>query len=404
MTPEHGSLASLLTPGMRIAVADGCGAPRSVSAELSDVARNIPGLRLVLGWVPVADEPLDFGAFDDVVVLMGGWGMQVPIHEGQARLVPVRWSTVPALLAGPLRPDVLVASVVPHPDGGVTFGAEVSWMTAAVEAGARVAAVLSHRHPRGGDSAPLPSDQVVIVGESDNPPIGLVFTAPEQVHRDVAAHVGGLLLPGSRLQIGPGALGTAVLEAVDVPVHVDSGLLPDGVVGLERRGLLLSRPVGTYLAGGPELFSWAHARGVLHRMEYTHDTTRLSSGAPFFAVNTALEIDEQGSVNIESVRGRTIASPGGHPDYAVAGARSAKGLSIIAMPSHHQGRSALVHELSGPVATGGHDVDVVVTEHGVVDLRGLDRSERRLAMLAHWDPLTIETRSGGTVRRESVLE
>ncbi|HSK61295.1 MAG TPA: acetyl-CoA hydrolase/transferase C-terminal domain-containing protein, partial [Actinomycetospora sp.] len=63
-----------------------------------------------------------------------------------------------------------------------------------------------------------------------------------------------------------------------------------------------------------------------------------------------------------------------------AAARSVRGLSVIALASGHRGRSTRVERLSRPVTTASHDVDVVVTEHGPADLRGLDRGERRHAL------------------------
>jgi acyl-CoA hydrolase len=144
--------------------------------------------------------------------------------------------------------------------------------------------------------------------------------------------------------------------------------------------LLLGTPVATYLAGGPELYAWAAGRPILHRLEHSHDLGRLSRGIPLVAVNTALEIDEQGQVNVEQVGGSVLGGIGGHSDYAVAGARSVGGLSIVAAPSSHRGRPTLVDALSAPVSTPGQDVDMVVTEAGVADLRGLDRAEKRTAL------------------------
>jgi acyl-CoA hydrolase len=60
------------------------------------------------------------------------------------------------------------------------------------------------------------------------------------------------------------------------------------------------------------------------------------------------------------------------------------GLSIIAVSSSHKGRSTLVRRLSRPVSTPSQDVDVVVTERGSVDLRGLSRAERGAALLDLW--------------------
>lgn len=369
---------------MPVAVADGIGSPRAVSAELSEAARVAGGVRLLLGWTPVADPGLDVTAFADVRTVMAGWGLRRPIEAGLVRALPVRLSAVPALLRGPLRPDLLVAAVVPRPGGGFGFGSEVSWLRAAVAAGARIAGLLAPRYPRCDSGPALPEDQLIIVGSTMDRPVPLTFSAPQAAHHAIAGHVAALIPEGARVQVGPGALGAAVLDGLRSPVRIDSGMLPDAVVSLDRRGLLLGEPVAAYLAGGDQLLDWADGRPLLHPVEHTHDPGRLSSGLPFIAVNTALEVDEQGQVNVEGLPGEAIGGIGGHPDYAAAATRSPGGLSIVALPTTARGRPTLVRRLSGPVTTPGHDVDVLVTESGAADLRGLDRGERARAIRDLW--------------------
>jgi len=123
---------------------------------------------------------------------------------------------------------------------------------------------------------------------------------------------------------------------------------------------------------------------LLHPIEYTHDLGRLSAD-PLFAVNTAVEIDLDGQVNVEGTAASALGGMGGHPDYAAAAARSVGGLSIVAVPTTHHGRSTLVTRLSRPVSTPAHDVDIVVTERGVADLRGLSRPERYKALTRLWE-------------------
>lgn len=53
------------------------------------------------------------------------------------------------------------------------------------------------------------------------------------------------------------------------------------------------------------------------------------------------------------------------------------GLSIIAVPAQFNGRSTLVEALSRPASTPAHDVEVIVTEAGHVDLRSAGWPERR---------------------------
>jgi acyl-CoA hydrolase len=319
-----------------------------------------------------------------VRTVMAGWGLRRPIEAGLVRALPVRLSAVPALLRGALRPDLLVAAVVPRPDGGFGFGAEVSWLRAAVAAGALIAGLLAPGYPYCDSGAPLPEDQLIIVGSTSDRPAPLALSAPQATHHAVARHVAALIPEGARVQVGPGALGAAVLDGLQLPVRIDSGMLPDAVVSLDCRGLLLGEPVAAYLAGGDQLLNWADGRPLLHSVEHTHDPGRLSSGVPFIAVNTALEVDEQGQVNVEGLPGAAIGGIGGHPDYAAAATRSPGGLSIVALPTTVRGRPTLVRRLSGPVTSPGHDVDVLVTEHGAADLRGLDRGERARAIRDLW--------------------
>jgi acyl-CoA hydrolase len=377
-------IGDLVRPGTLVALGDGIGSPRAVTAELSEAARSAGAVRLLLGWTPVADPGLDLTAFADVRTVMSGWGLRRPVDAGLVRALPVRLSAVPALLHGPLRPDLLVAAVVPRPGGGFGFGSEVSWLRAAVAAGVTVAGVLAPRYPCSDAGPALPEDRLVIVGSTSDRPATLTFSAPEPEHRAIAGHVAALVPEGARVQVGPGALGVAIVDALASPVRVESGLLPDGVVDLDRRGLLIGEPAAAYLAGGERLLDWADGRPLLHSIEYTHDSGRLSSGEAFIAVNTALEVDEQGQVNVEGLPGAAVGGIGGHPDYAAAGSRSVGGLSIVALPAARQGRSALVERLSGPVSTPGHDVDILVTERGAVDLRGLDRAERAGAISDLW--------------------
>ncbi len=94
-----------------------------------------------------------------------------------------------------------------------------------------------------------------------------------------------------------------------------------------------------------------------------------------------MDLDAQ--VNVEGTAASTLGGIGGHPDFAAGAARS-DGLSVIAVPTRHARRYTLVDRLSRPTSTPAHDVDVVVTEQGAADLRGLDRAERRNALLRLW--------------------
>ena len=377
-------LGRLLRPGGRVGIGDGVGIPGEGGVVLSGLAAEIGDLDLLLGWLPSLPAGVDLAAFRDVRALMGGYGIRRSIDAGLARYVPSRLGSAPALLRGALRLDVVLASVRSTPTG-FHFTTEVSWQRAAVEAGAVVAGIERPASPLAAAGPPLPPGSVVMVGTSPEGPVRWEWGEPDSVVGELGERAAALVPAGAAVQFAPGSLGTALLDALKVPVRIDTGIVTDGVVALERRGLLLGVPTAPYLAGTELLYNWADGRGVVDGVERTHDPARLAAGDDLVAVNTALEVDTDGQVNVEAAGHSALAGIGGHPDYAAAASRSTQGLSIVAVPSHRGANVTLVERLSAPASTPSHDVDIVVTEVGAADLRGLDRSERRRALAALWN-------------------
>jgi acyl-CoA hydrolase len=376
------ALRDALRPGMTIALGDGVGALRclddggSVGAALSAAAGQVGSVRLVLGWLPAPIEGLDAEAFADVVALMPGWGVREVLRSPKARFLPTRLAAIPALLDDVLRPDVLLTRVVRR-DGSLQFGTEVSWQRAVIDCGTETLAVIDTSSPAAGAEAPLDPSRVEVLGTVGSGAVRIPQRDPEPMHDALADAVLQLIPEDARIQYGPGQLGTALLRRAQVPLHIDTGLLTDAVVDLDRRGLLAGTPSATYLLGSDVLYDWADGRPILRGLDYTHDLTRLSRGLPLVAVNTAIEIDQHGQINVEGLGHRVIGGIGGHPDYCAAARMSSGGLSIIAVPKRVNGRSPLVEQLSRPASTPAHDVDVIVTESGHVDLRAADWSQRR---------------------------
>ncbi|MCE4625200.1 MAG: hypothetical protein F7C35_04970 [Desulfurococcales archaeon] len=91
------------------------------------------------------------------------------------------------------------------------------------------------------------------------------------------------------------------------------------------------------------------------------------------AVNTAVEFDIYGNVNSTHILGSKIINGiGGSADFS----RNAY-LSIFIAPSTRKGgRISTVVPMVSHVDTIDHDVDVIITEQGVCDLRGLSPRER----------------------------
>jgi acyl-CoA hydrolase len=253
-----------------------------------------------------------------------------------------------------------------------------------MSAGAHVLGVERPGLPSLDMGPPLPAEQLTVIDRCPSPASEISWADPGDETREIGRLVASLITEGSRIQYGPGPVGAAVLDALEVPVLIDTGMITDPVMDLARRGLLVGRPFGPYTAGSAALYDWCEGRVDLAGVEVTHDPVRLGGRPPLVAVNTALEMDLDGQVNVESVAGSSIAGVGGQPDYAGAATRSVVGLSVVALPTSRGPHPTLVERLAAPVSTASHDVEVVVTERGIADLRGLDRAERRAAIATLW--------------------
>ena len=334
------------------------------------------GASVILGWMPEHRDWLAEGV--QGWALMGGYALGAPIAEGRLRYVPTRLSAVPHVLAT-LRPDVVVIPAVRR-GAELVYGRSVGWAPAAAAAAAQVVVEIDEDAEDIG--APPITCEITRTVTARR-----LTTAPAPIEagesdRAIADHVVSLLPADATLQFGPGAIADVVVRAIDTPVHVWSGLLTDAVAELAARGLLRSPAVGAYAYGGAPITELCRAGGArLTAISETHDPRCIADTPGFVALNTALQVGLDGSVNVERVRGRLVAGMGGHPDFCAAAARARDGLSIIALRSTHRGRSTIVPQVE-TVSTPRCDVDVVVTEHGVADLRGLDDTERAHRIVA----------------------
>jgi acyl-CoA hydrolase len=387
LTAQELRAANAMLPFLRrdslVVIADGAGSPVGLGRALAHAAKQVGGVRLVVGWSFQAPVPVESDAFTDIRVLVGGYGLREAIRQPNVHYVPVRLSSIPALLHTALKPDVLIAGVRPV-DGGVGFGTEVSWMRAAVDLGIPVLAEVNHGLPASANDGRLPADQVTVISEVDRPPLGITAAPATDDVQKIAERIASLVTPGSVVQYGPGGIGDAAIRGLQVPVRVHSGIVTDAVQDLDQRGLLLDDPVTAYVVGTPTLYDWADGRPMARRVEQTHDLGYLSD-LPLFAINTALEIDLTGQVNVEGFGANVVGAVGGHPDFAAGGSRAIDGLSIAALPTWRGRHRTLVSHLAAPASTARCDIDVVVTEHGIADLRGLDDVERRQALISLWD-------------------
>jgi len=221
-----------------------------------------------------------------------------------------------------------------------------------------------------------------------------VFREPTDDDRAIAANLGSFLSheveetpvfgDSVTLQFGVGSLGNALMgELSDVDfgdreVTYYGEVIQDGLLDLLDEGML-SAASATTLAlsadGQERLFENVdrYAEDVVVRPADVSNAPEVVVRMGVIAVNSALEVDVYGHVNSTHVNGsRVINGLGGSGDFN----RNAL-ITVTALPSTAAGGDlSRIVPMVPHVDHTEHDVDVVVTERGVADLRGLDPRER----------------------------
>ena len=323
---------------------------------------------------------------------------------GVLDIVPAHVSKVPGLMRSRALPvDVALIRVRPHPKPGYySVGVMADFTQAMVGAARCVIGEMDERMPVTSQDALIPCEAVHSLTTADCDEWLMPDGEPSPIDVRVAQQVANVVPDRATLQIGIGSLPVAVCQALmsHRALGVHSGVLCDGLVGLIEEGVATNahkgidsgRTVTGGLFGGRRLMDWANDNAQLdmRSSDYTHSPQVMAQLQNFYSINSAIEVDITGQVNAEVAGGRYLGAIGGQADYVRGAQLSPGGRSIIAMPSTTlDGKiSRIVASLQGgPVTTARADVDLIITEYGVADLRGASMRERaeRLTAIAHPD-------------------
>jgi acyl-CoA hydrolase len=312
------------------------------------------------------------------------------------RIVPSHFSALPALFAHHKLPgDVALIQVAPpDADGRCSFGVDTAYVADAVVHARAVIAEVNAQMPRV-PGASIAYDALTAVVHTDRPLLEAPRARETNVDRAIAEHVVRLVRDGDTLQVGVGALPEAILRGLrgarDLGIH--SGMICDPVVDLVREGVVtgVHKPADTGLIvtgaalGSTKLFTFLDGSDLVVQrpVSYTHRPETLARAGRLVAINGAVEVDLTGQVNAERAGTRAVGAIGGQVDF-LRGAAATGGEGVVALPSvaAKTGATRIVATLGGPVTTARADVGVVVTEHGVARLRGLDLAQRAAALVA----------------------
>jgi acyl-CoA hydrolase len=294
---------------------------------------------------------------------------------------------------------VLFMATPPDSQGICGFGPIVDFLA---DVWPKIPVRIAHINPqlprvRGAEG--IPFSELTAFIEQEQPLLVMADAGTDPTFEAIARNVGRWIGDGATVQAGLGKIPTAALRALcgrrDLRIH--SGLISEAVVDLEEAGALSG---GVAVTGGVAIGTqrlYDAVGGPAYRFEsvaYTHSPRVLSEISNLVCINSALEVDLFGQAYAEMGPGGLMSGPGGASDFA-RGTYAAGGLRIVALPASaaHGVISRIVgpNAGAGPVSLGRMDTDVVVTEFGAADLRGLGHHDRAKALITVAPPDHRET-------------
>ena len=326
--------------------------------------------------------------------------------------------------------DVGVLTVAPmDKDGYFNFGTTSLWHRAVVDRSRIMIVEVYPAMPQiHGEHNRIHVSEVDYIIDGNNQSVAeLPNAAITDADRAVGRLIAAEIEDGACLQIGIGGMPNAVCVSLldssvgNLGVHTE--MLTDGIKDLYAAGRITgsAKTIDT----GKSVFSFALGTSGLYEtiadnphfvcapVEYTNMPHIIMQNERMVAINNTTQIDLQGQAASESDGHRHISGTGGQLQFVRGGYASQNGKSFICLASTYerkgQRKSRVVLNLTpgNVVTTPRSDMMYVVTEYGIVNLKGKSVAERAKALISIAHPdyregLSREARDNGLVPRHYV--
>ena len=388
--------------GDMIIVPTGVGEPPALLTALSHARTSFHAVR-----VAQILAMRKFGYFDQETAhhvrhaaLFFGGASRSAGQGGWCDFIPNYFSEIPVLIERGLMPaDVVFALASPMNEQGffsLSLGAD--YTMAAVAKARAVVLECNPNVPFAHGQCHVHISQVTALVENNDQVLEVGLPTIGAVQEAIGKYVADMIVDGSTLQIGYGGIPDAVVMQLsakrDLGVHTE--MLGDGILTLiecgavtnRKKNILPGKMVATFALGSRKLYQFMHHNPMLemHPSNFTNDPYNAGRNDKLVSINASLQVDLLGQCGSESIAHMPYSGTGGQVDFVRAANRSNGGQSFIVLPS--TAKDDTISRIVPVLAPGTHattsknDVNYVVTEYGVAQLRGKSAKQRAEALIA----------------------
>lgn len=322
------------------------------------------------------------------------------VQNGWSDFLPCNYSQVPWLYEEYLpKLDVLYATVSPMDEHGYfSFGLAGSEPEALVRKAEHIYLEVNKNMPRIFGTNVIHISQVEALCEHDCEIPQLLSAPLGENDIKMGEMIAELIPDGATVQFGiggvPNAVGQCLLKKKDLGIHTEMftdsmvDLIEAGAVTNQKKTLNRGKTVASFAWGSKRMYDFMHENMSIemHPVSYVNDPYTIGQFDHFISVNSCMEVDLLGQVCAESIGPKNFSGTGGQADFVRGCANSKGGKSFIAFNS--TAKKDTISKIK-PILTPGaavtttkNDVDYIVTEYGVVRLRGLSAGQRAKALIS----------------------
>ncbi|MEZ5204906.1 MAG: acetyl-CoA hydrolase/transferase C-terminal domain-containing protein [Acidimicrobiales bacterium] len=247
-------------------------------------------------------------------------------------------------------------------------------------------------------------DRIDVLIETDREPFVIGDPEPTAEERAIAEFVADFVTDGCTLQTGIGGIPSTVASLLadgdKGGFGIHSEMFTTGLMKLHRAGKVTNQKgiwdgfsITTFAAGTRELYDWldGNQEVAFLPVHLVNSPDLIARNPKMVSINGALAIDLAGQAVADTLGGAQFSGIGGHEDFVASSGLELEDRSLICLRSTTTVNGQLVSRIDGQfpagtiVTTPRHQLDVVVTEYGVAELRGATVRERAraLAAIAH---------------------
>ena len=330
------------------------------------------------------------------------------IGKGMGFFGPMRYSELPRFYRdGNATVDVAMLQVTPmDAHGNFSFALSASHLADMLDRAKTIIVEVNQNMPwvNGLTGTEINIKDVDMVVEGENPAIAAMGAGapPTEVDRKVAEMIVTEIPNGACLQLGiggmPNTVGSLIAESDLKDLGVHTGMYVDGFVDMARAGKLSGRcktldkgrQVYAFAAGTQKLYDYIKENPdvMAAPVDYTNDVQVIAQLDNFISINNAVDMDLFGQVNAESAGLKHISGTGGQLDFVMGAYLSKGGKSFICMSSTMTAKDGTLKSRIVPTLTNGSivtdprsSIHYIVTEYGMVNLKGLSTWERAEALI-----------------------